>query len=162
MNAYVGDAARASASPPSDLEQTHVRRVSLRATALLARETFIILVVALDAVLLTIRLPAPLVSDSWLALVGGRGVADHWLPHHDTLTVWTRGTTWVDQQWLGQLLVYALHGLGGLRLLLLFNVAVLVGALALALVVARLSGASSRSVAAVGVLGAFVALPNTA
>ena len=50
----------------------------------------------------------------------------------------------------------------GDALLLLVHVALLVAGFALALAYARRSGGSSRSVALVGLLGLFVALPNSA
>jgi hypothetical protein len=130
-------------------------------TELLGREPFLVLLVAVDAVILCFRLSDHLRSDSWLSLVAGRLVAKDWIPHHDTLTVWSHGRTWVDQQWLGQLLFYWLHLFGGLRLLLLAHAALLVAGFALALVFARRSGASSRSVALVGILALLVAIPNT-
>jgi hypothetical protein len=40
--------------------------------------------------------------------VSGREVAQHGLPHHDSLTLWTLGARWIDQQWLGQLFYYGL------------------------------------------------------
>jgi hypothetical protein len=133
-----------------------------RATQLLAREPFVVFVLALDALVLAVRLPELFVrSDTWLSLVGGRQVWSHGLPRHDTLTIWSSGATWVDQQWLGQLLLYGIHALGGLRMLLLVHAALLVAAFALALVFARRNGASSRSVGLVGVVALFVALPNS-
>lgn len=134
-----------------------------RAMELLAREPFLAFVLALDALVLAIKLPELFVgSDTWLALVGGRQVWSGGLPHHDTITIWSHGATWVDQQWLGQLLFYGIHAVGGLRLLLLVHAALLVGSFALALTFARRAGASSRSVALVGVVGLFVAFPNSA
>jgi hypothetical protein len=132
-----------------------------RWTTVLEREPFLVLVAALDAVLLLLRLPGLVAPDTWLGFVGGRQVTTHWLPRHDTLTVWTRGTSWVDQQWLGQVLLYGTNAVGGLRLVVLANVAVLVATFVTALVVARRGGASSRAVAALGAFAAFVVLPNT-
>ena len=133
-----------------------------RAAELLAREPFLAFVLALDALVLAIKLPELFVgSDTWLALVGGRQVWSDGLPRHDTMTIWSHGA-WVDQQWLGQLLFYGIHAFGGLRLLLLVHAALLVGAFALALTFARRMGASSRSVALVAVLALFVAFPSSA
>ena len=128
----------------------------------LSREPFAVLVLALDALILTALLPFVVGSDSWLALVGGREVAHDWLPHHDTLTIWPHGATWIDQQWLGQLIFYGIHAAGGFRLLLLVHVAVLLGSYALALGYAFRSGATSRSVAVVGAFGLLAAFPSSA
>jgi hypothetical protein len=133
-----------------------------RVADVLAREPFVVLVLAVDAVILTLRPSIHVRSDTWLAIVSGRVVWHSGLPHHDTLTVWAYGRQWVDQQWLGQLAFYGLHVLGGLRLLLLVHIALLVTGFGAALAFARLSGGSQRSVAAVGFLGLFVALPNSA
>ena len=104
-----------------------------RAAELLAREPFLAFVLALDALVLAIKLPELFVgSDTWLALVGGRQVWSDGIPRHDTMTIWSHGATWVDQQWLGQLLFYGIHAFGGLRLLLVVHTALLVGAFILA------------------------------
>jgi hypothetical protein len=127
----------------------------------LAREPFVLLVLALDALFLGLRPSIHVRSDTWLALVAGRVVSTDGLPHHDTLTIWAHDKTWIDQQWLGQLLFYWTHAAGGLRLLLFMHVMVLVLAFGLALAFARRAGGSSRSVALVGIVALFVALPNS-
>jgi hypothetical protein len=126
-----------------------------------AREQFVMLALAIDVLVLMIRFYNDVRSDTWLALVGGRLVWNDWVPHHDGLAVWTQGHTWIDQQWLGQLLFYWIHALGGLRLVLLVHVAVLVLAMGLALTYARRRGATPRAVAIVALFGIFVALPNS-
>jgi hypothetical protein len=52
---------------------------------------------------------AGMVSDSWLALVGGREIAEHGLPLRDHLATVTAGRRWANQQWLGQLGLYELY-----------------------------------------------------
>ncbi len=54
-------------------------------------------------------------TDAWLALVCGREIAHHGLPHLDTLGAVTRGHVWTDQQWLGQLFIYEIENAFGLR-----------------------------------------------
>src|SRR4051794_25022451 len=61
----------------------------------LEREPFVLVVLALDALIVSVLLPYLVRSDTWLALVGGRRVWEHGLPHHDTLTVWSHGVSWV-------------------------------------------------------------------
>ena len=136
-------------------------RTSSRLAELAARESFVAIVFALAALALTARPADHVRSDTWLALVGGRTVWQHWLPHHDTLTVWAHGHTWIDQQWLAQLAFYGLHAAGGLRLVLMVHTVVLLVGFALAFAFARLSGGSARSVALVGILALFVAIPNS-
>lgn len=101
-------------------------------------------------------LPRMFLSDSWLALVDGRYVAGHGLPHRDTLTAWTYGVRWIDQQWGAQVLLYEASrlGLSGPAAVAIVCIA---AALALAAVAARRLGASARSTAVgamIPVLGA--------
>ena len=106
-------------------------------------------VVALLAILLA---RAELIGDTWMMLVGGREIAQHGLPHRDTLFLWTHGRPWVDQQWLAQLTYYGLHVSGGVRLVLIVNTFFVVGAAAIVFVFARLRGASPRAIFLIAVL----------
>ena len=123
--------------------------------AFAAREASLLWVLALYGVIVLGSAPYELVQDSWLTLVSGREVVTNGLPRVDTLTAWTLGVQWVDQQWLAQSLFYGLHVLGGIKLVLLFHAIALVGTAALGLQAARSLGASRRSVW----LGAAICLP---
>lgn len=96
--------------------------------------------------------------DSWLALVVGRLISAHGLPTHDTLTVFSHGRRWVDQQWLAQIAFYELQRAGGLRLAVAAHVLLLVGALAAATVLARRRGAGTRAVTIVTAVAFLPAL----
>jgi hypothetical protein len=126
----------------------------------LEREALPVLVVAAFAVAATNAVGSLLSQDGWLALVSGREVVRHGLPSLDHLTVWSAGRQWTDQQWLGQLTLYATYAVGGLRLLLMAHVALVVAAFALAIVAARRLGGSPRATALVAV-GAFVPIIST-
>jgi hypothetical protein len=95
---------------------------------------------------LVLRLVGQLNADGWLALVAGRSIAHHGLPHHDTLTVWGRGETWVDQQWLAQLGFYGLYVVGGVALVVVAHAALTGSAYLAAIAAARRLGGSSRAV----------------
>ena len=114
-------------------------------------ESLPLVVLAAFAALLAARLPVLVAPDTWLALVGGREIVEHGLPRLETLTIWSGGEQWVDQQWLAQLALYGTTVLGGLRLALALHLVLLVSALAVALVTARRLGASPRSTALGGV-----------
>ena len=90
------------------------------------------------------KLPLHLTQDSWLALVGGRYVAAHGIPHHDTLFFVTHGARWIDQQWLAQLLIYDLYRVGGLVLYELFYVVLMMAGVGLAIAAGRALGGSER------------------
>jgi hypothetical protein len=92
--------------------------------------------------LLAIAGPNALVQDSWLTLVAGRLVAHSGIPHHELLTVWAHGRTWIDQQWLAQLLFYKTYSLGGVRAVLALSALLSGIAWVFAVVLARLRGAS--------------------
>src|SRR6266545_2454417 len=128
VDGSVGGTARMRAPRARDGAGEAIPRMRDRIADLLAREPFVLLVLALDALVVTFRLPDFVASDTWLALVSGRDVSRGWIPRHETLTVWSHGRTWVDQQWLGQLSMYGVHAAGGLRLLLLVHGAMLAGA----------------------------------
>jgi hypothetical protein len=118
----------------------------------LAHESLPVVVGAVFVGLLAALVPNLLASDGWLALVGGRAIAHHGLPHHDQLAVLTHGRAWVDQQWLGQLATYGIASAAGIRGLLAVNVLLVAGAFAAAIVLARRRGGRPSSVAWVGVL----------
>jgi hypothetical protein len=123
---------------------------SLRLSAvwdLLAREGLIVTMLSLCLVVLTKLMPLMLVTDSWLAFVSGRAIAADGLPHHDSLTLWTLGRQWTDQQWGAQFLLYEIVKHGGVPVVVGFGVVCAVSALVLIAITARRLGASARSVA---------------
>src|SRR5439155_24847451 len=67
--------------------------------------------------------------------------------------VWGHGRRWVDQQWLAQLGYYGIYAVGGLRLALLTNAAVVAGSFAAAARLARARGGAARDVLYVSILG---------
>jgi hypothetical protein len=91
-------------------------------------------------------------SDTWLALAAGRVVAGGGPPSTDTLTAWTLGRDWIDQQWFGQLVLFEVWRVGGLVLVGLLHATVVVGTFAAALAAARSRGGSTRDVGLVGLL----------
>src|SRR5437867_2098384 len=106
----------------------------------------VILLAGFALIYLLVFPPALLVNDSWLNLMAGREVVQNGLPHHDTLTIYGLGSTWTDQQWLAQVFVYAVHGLGGFALLSIISCAFTVGAFALAAAASRSLGAGPRAI----------------
>ena len=118
----------------------------------LARESSPALVGCAFVALVAALVPQLVASDGWLALVGGRWIVEHGLPGRNTLTVVGEGRQWIDQQWLGQLTLYGLHAMGGLRLLLAANVALVAGAFAAAMVYARKRGGEAATVAVVSLV----------
>src|SRR5690242_4939333 len=131
-------------------------RLHVRGLELLEREAGVVALLALYVVVVLAALPQTLVQDSWLTLVSGREIAQHGLPSTDTLTVWSHGKPWVDQQWLAQVVFYGLDRLGGIRLVLLTHALLLGSAFAAALAVAR-RRASQKSVVLVGMVCMFLA-----
>lgn len=83
-----------------------------------------------------------MVQDSWLTLVAGRLVASSGIPHHELLTVWAHGRTWIDQQWLAQLAFYKTYSFGGVRAVLALSALLSGIAWVLAVVLSRMRGAS--------------------
>ena len=127
-------------------------------TRWLDQDGLTVTVIALDAVLLAAFAAGMLVQDSWLSFVDGRLVARHWLPHVDTLTRWTLGRSWIDQQWAAHVLLYEVVAHAGLVVALALGVVCVVSALVIVAVAARKLGASSPRTA-VAMLVPLVAAP---
>ena len=117
-----------------------------RFAALVEENGLLVIVLGAFAIVLVVALRKDLVVDGWMALVSGRWIAQHGLPSHDTLTVWTHGHRWADQQWLAQLALYGLWRLGGIKLALLFHALLVTSGLTIAALFARTRGASALSV----------------
>jgi hypothetical protein len=130
---------------------------ALSGFALLEREAPLTAAVAVYLALIAAALPQMLVQDSWLTLAAGREIVQHGLPHTDSLTVWSQGKPWTDQQWLAQVLFYALDRAGGIRLVMLAHALFVSGAFAVGIAAARARGASHKSVIMVATVCSLVA-----
>jgi hypothetical protein len=125
------------------------RQTVLSALATDGRGVLLLALFGIGALLL---LAVQLTQDGWLAMVAGRVVAEHGIPQTDTLTTWTLGHVWVDQQWLGQLLIYEAAHIGGVKLALLLNSTVAIGTATGAFIAARRLGGTPRTVTLVAVV----------
>jgi len=114
--------------------------------ALLEENGLLVVVLGAFAIVLVVALRKDLVVDGWMALVSGRWIAQHGLPSHDALTVWTHGRRWIDQQWLAQLGLYGLWRVGGLKLALFIHALLVTSGIVGAALLARTRGASALSV----------------
>jgi MFS family permease len=112
----------------------------------LERQALFVAGLATVAGVILAKVPSHINQDGWLALLDGRYVAQHGIPHADTLAVLTHGARWIDQQWLAQLAIYGLHQLGGLPLYSIVYVALTVGSFGIAIVAARRLGGSEAHV----------------
>src|SRR5262249_54251154 len=126
-------------------------RAAGRFAAFLEVNGLLVIVLGAFAIVLLVSLRKDLVVDGWMALVSGRWIAQHGLPAHDTLTVWTHGRRWTDQQWLAQLGLYGLWRLGGIKLALLVHALLVTSGLVLAAAFARTRGVSALSVTYVAI-----------
>ena len=141
------------------VEPVPVRRslVPARVLDFLAGNSLLVVLVALLGTVLLAVAPQLLVADSWMTLVAGREIAQHGLPSHETLTVIPLGHRWTDQQWLAQIVFYGVDRLGGMRLAVLLDIALVTGTLALGVAVARKRGASARSTLIVAIFTMLIA-----
>jgi hypothetical protein len=79
-----------------------------------------------------------LFADSFYDLYAGRYVVQHGMPHQDVVTVAAHGTSWIDQQWLAQVLYYGAWAAGGYRALAALSAALVTSGFAvLALLMLR-------------------------
>ncbi len=123
--------------------------------AWLERNALYIAAFAAVVVMSAAGIPAHLSQDGWLAMVAGRIIAEHGIPHHDFLTVMAYGVPWHDQQWLAQLIIYELYQLGGMALFTIFYVVLTGLSFAGAIAVARSLGADDRHITWMLPIGGF-------
>jgi hypothetical protein len=133
-------------------------QIADRIRVVLEQDALSIAVIAAWTALLAVWMPKLLVQDSWLAFVNGRLIAQHGVPHTETLTFWSLGRSWTDQQWGAHLALYELVHYGGLGLVLAFGIACVTVSVGLAAVAARKLGASSGSTA-IGLLLPLLGAP---
>jgi hypothetical protein len=122
----------------------------------LEREGLAVGVVVLYAASVAFRLPWRIAQDAWLAVVDGRQIVHHGVPGADTLTYWTVGRHWIDQQWIGQAISYAIYSSGGMKLLALSHALLVTLALGLAVYAARRRDASPRAIAWVSLTSIYL------
>jgi hypothetical protein len=122
-----------------------------RVAALLQENGLLVTVLGAFAIVLVVALRKDLVVDGWMAFASGRWIAQHGLPSHDTLTVWTHGRRWTDQQWLAQLGLYGLWRVGGIKLALLVHALLVTSGIVGAALIARTRGASALAVTYVAI-----------
>lgn len=122
-----------------------------RLAGFLEQNGLLVMALGAFAIIFLIGLRTNLVVDSWLAFTAGRWIAQHGLPAHNTLTVLAHGHRWTDQQWLAQLAFYGLWRMGGVKLALLIHALLVTSGLTGAAAIARVRGATARSVTWVAV-----------
>ena len=126
--------------------------VLARGGAWLAAESGLVVLAAAYAAFWAAAAPLLLQADSWLTFLGGREIIARGIPHDDGLTVMTSGRTWIDQQWLAQLVFYWVVSIGGVTLAVLLSVALLLSPLAFAIAFARQRAATVRSIVLIAIL----------
>jgi hypothetical protein len=154
---FTADASAASGALPIPLGRSRsTPRRALGALSWLERQALFLAGFAAVAGVILSKVPSRINQDGWLALVDGRYVAQHGIPHSDTLAVLTHGAHWIDQQWLAQLAIYGLHQLGGLALYSIVYVALTVGSIGMAIAAARRLGGTEAHVVWVLPVAAFL------
>jgi hypothetical protein len=146
-----------NAVAPTTFPQQRLERI----LDLVSQEALQVPVVVAFASTLLVTLPLQISGDGWLALLSGHEIVAHGLPAHDSLTIWSNGHRWTDQQWLAQLGLYGLYALGGLRLALLVHGSLIVTAFVAAVTLARVRGNSIRSVIWISLPVAFTLACST-
>ena len=132
--------------PMSTQEATAAQPRAGRFTAALEENGLLVIALGAFAIALVVALRTGLGGDGWLALVSGRWIVQHGLPSHDSLTTMAHGRRWTDQQWLGQLGLYGLWRLGGIKLAMFVHAFLATSGLVGAALIARKHGATARSV----------------
>ena len=101
---------------------------------------------------------AQIAPDTYLDLLSGRFVADHWLPHLDSLTLAGAGRRWIDQQWLADLLYYASWRVGGYALVVLLATLAMAGGFAVLTLLMVSGGVQPQRAALFSMAAVFMVL----
>jgi hypothetical protein len=93
-------------------------------------------------------------SDTWWHLASGRWMIENWsIPSKDVLSFTVPGNDWINLQWLFDLLVYFVHGIGKSGALVLFTAAICTAMFAIMIAHLRRSvGPLATAVVAIWVL----------
>jgi hypothetical protein len=122
---------------------------------------WVALAIALPVVI-SLLVPLPAVDLAYQVRAGAEILATGSLPTADTWTFTIAGAPWTDQQWLAQVLLAAVHALGGWELLVVLRAVLVGGVAALLLAAARLRGAGDRTAAVLSLLAFMLASPALA
>src|SRR4051812_3994558 len=112
----------------------------------------LLLVCVVGILLLVFLAPSLIVGDSWLTLMAGREVVQNGLPSTDTITMFGEGSTWTNQQWLAQVIFYGADRIGGIKAVVLLDIALVLATLSIGVATARAAGATARSTFLVALL----------
>jgi len=135
-----------------------LRAYSRRLGRVLVHEDLLVIALGVLALCVFATTSKTLAQDGWFALVGGRAIIEHGLPYSNTWTVWGRGHTWIDQEWLGQVILYGLWWVGGLKTALVALALIGLGTFALACAFARRLGGSVIATLGVALLAILTVL----
>jgi hypothetical protein len=106
--------------------------------------------------------PLPAVDLAYQVRVGASILATGQIPVVDTFTFTVAGASWVDQQWLAQVVLAAGHALGGWELLAVLRALLVAFAFGCVAAAAMARGASPRTAAILSLLAFAVAAPALA
>ena len=111
--------------------------------------------IALPA-LVALLVPIPAVDLAYQLRAGDEILRTGVLPSVDTYTFTVAGATWLDQQWLAQVLLALVHRAGGWELLLVLRAALVAASTGLLALVAVARGARPRTAVLLALAGGLV------
>jgi hypothetical protein len=101
-----------------------------------------------------------LASDSYMTLYAGRWIALHGIPHHEVFTIAAGGRSWIDQQWLAELIDYETWRIGGYAGIALLSVGMIALSYAVLAALMLRRGASVVVTVCCCAIAILVALPG--
>ena len=112
--------------------------------------------------LIALLVPMATVDLAYQVRAGAEIWATGALPATDSWTFTIAGTPWADQQWLAQVLLSAVHRLGGWELLAVLRAGLIAAVAALLVLTALRRGAGERTSAVLALLAFMLASPSLA
>lgn len=122
---------------------------------------WVVIALALPA-LIALLVPMAAVDLAYQVRAGAEIIASGALPGVDTWTFTVAGEPWLDQQWLAQVALAAVHGVGGWELLAVLRSAMIVAAFGLLLAAAAARGAPVNVAAILSLVAFLLAAPALA
>ena len=122
---------------------------------------WLVIAIGLPA-LVALLVPLPAVDLAYQVRAGDAILTTGALPSVDTYTFTVAGVPWTDQQWLAQVVLAAVHGLGGWELLVVLRAVLVAATCGLVVALARCRGAGPRTAAILSLVAFIVAAPALA
>jgi hypothetical protein len=147
--------AAAIGTAPGAVAYPHAATRAGRVARFLVAEGPLVSIVSLYLILWALLSAWAIQADTWLTVLAGREIEAHGIPHHDRLAVISHGRSWIDVQWLAQLVFWWIYRAGGMTFVVVAGMALLAAPMALLMALSRRRGASAAAIVPFAIVSAL-------